>query len=418
MIKDLDNIGNVSITKLIKKYGTPAYIYDYNMIEESYNKIYDAFYSKYNNFKLCYSTKVNNNLAILKILYNLGSGFDCSSKGEIYLINKLGDDKFIGYNGNYNNIDELRFSIKNKVNLIILDDISLINKLKIIKPNVDIIYGFRINYNMSLIKGISLSGNDSKFGISEKEIIIAYKKLKSLGIKKFAIHAMLGSNMLNFNYFELITEMLMKSIIKIKKILKIDVNYIDIGGGFGISYNNTKDLDINRTAKKVTDTIYKYVKLNNLKLPTLIIEPGRFILGHSGYLIGKVDLIKKRNNKIFIGTDISINSILRIPLFKAKHNISIFRNNKTKKQEKVNICGKICWDGDIWLKNIKIPKVNINDIIILHDVGAYGYIHSNQFNTRQKPCEVLIFKNKSYLIRERDRLSEFDRLVILPKFLK
>lgn len=416
---EINKIGSIEIYKLVQKYGTPLYVYDSKNISLNYKKIYNSFLSKYNKLQLCYSVKVNNNLAILKYIHNLGAGFDCSSKGEIYLAKKTGK-AFISYVGNYNSNEELKYALDKTVDNFILDDISILDRLKNFDINKKTSFGFRINADLDIKddSGIQLSGPNSKFGISEKHIIAAYKKLKNLGVQKFSIHMMIGSNIVNPFYFKAVAEKLMTIIKIIKENLNIEIDFIDIGGGFGIAYNDkSKDLNIERTAKEVTDTIKKYVKKYNLKEPILIIEPGRYILGHSGYLLGKIHSIKKEVKK-YVGTDISINSILRIPLFKAQHEVSVHRlNNLQNKTERVNLCGQICWDGDILRKDIKLPILNIGDIIVLHDVGAYGFCHSNQFNTRTRPTEILISNGKSYLIRERERLTEFDRLVKIPDFL-
>lgn len=415
---EINKLGGIEINKLVKKYGTPLYVYDSKNILLSYKKVYNSFFSKYDKFQLCYSIKVNNNLAILKYIHNLGAGFDCSSKPEIYLAKKTGKP-FISYVGNYNSDEELKYALDKTVDNFILDDISILNRLEKFNINEKTSFGFRINTDLNIKNDsvIQLSGLSSKFGINEKDIIFAYKRLKDIGVKRFSIHMMIGSNITNSLYFKEITEKLMKFIKMIKKNLNIEIDFIDIGGGFGITYNNEgTDLNIEKTSKEVIDVIKKYVQKYNLKKPVLIIEPGRYILGHSGYLLGKIHSIKKGVEK-YVGTDISINSIMRIPLFKAIHRVSVHRqNNSQSKIEKVTLCGQICWDGDILRKDTKLPILKIGDIIVLHDVGAYGFCHSNQFNTRERPAEVLIYNNKDFLIRDRETINEFDRLVNIPNF--
>ena len=405
-------IGEVKIEKLVEKYGTPLYVYDGQKIKENYNKIHNAFSSRYKKFKLCYSVKVNNNLSLLKLLKNLGADFDCSSIGEIYLAKKAGGE-FLIYTGNYNSTEELKYAIKSKVDIINLDDISLLKKLK--KIEIPDKISFRINLQIRLKNShFVLCGRESKFGIIEKDILPAYRKVKDLGIKVVGIHAMCGSNILDSGYFEIITKRLMEIVYFIKKKVGIEIDFIDIGGGFGIPYNrNENELDIELTAQKVVNVIEHYTKKYKLKKPTLIIEPGRYIMGNAGFLLGKVHVIKNSYKK-FVGTDISINSILRVPLFRTQHRMSVEQRKKSKKKEKVSIVGQICWNGDVIAKDVILPVMNVGDIIIIHDVGAYGFCHSNQFNTRRRPAEVLVIKRNHYLIREREEINEFDRLVKIP----
>lgn len=409
-------MGDFKIYKLVKKYDTPLYVYDQEKIVFNYKKIYDAFSSQYHDFRICYAVKVNNNLAILALLKKIGCGFDCSSMGEIYLAKKAGAD-FIIYTGNYNSEEELKYAIQNNVDVINLDDISLLEKLERIK--IPDIISFRVNPGFcSKDTLFHLAGKESKFGISKNNVLNAYREAQNLGIKKFGIHMMIGSCCLSPSYFEVITRELMKLTVSIKKELNIDMDFIDIGGGFGIPYTEKEaELNIDAAAKKVTNLIKEYVKINNLKSPTLVIEPGRYITGNAGCLIGKVQSIKKSYKK-FVGIDASINSILRIPLFRAQHKISVLNKSEMEKKEIVTLCGQICWDGDIIRKDIELPILKEKDIIIIHDTGAYGFCHSNQFNTRRRPAEILVAGDKLYIIRKREKLAEFDRLVEIPEHLQ
>jgi len=416
----LEKIAGVDVLKLAEEYGTPLYVYDTAQIRRGYKKIDEAFSSRYKNFRILYSVKVNNNLAIMKFIHGLGAGFDCSSMGEIYLGKKV-RGAFLSYVGNYNSDEELKYALDRKVNSIILDDISLTGRLKKFGIDSRTGFGFRINADLDIRDDsfISLSGRNSKFGIPETEIIKGYTELKKLGARKFGIHMMLGSNVANPSYFESVAKKLMSWTLQLKEKAGIDMDFIDMGGGYGIKYGKEdNDLDIDAAASAVTGTIKSAVRSYRLKEPVLVVEPGRYIMGHAGYLLGKVQVIKRRE-ETYAGCDISINSIPRIPLFKAVHRVSVSRAGKRKSGfEAVNICGQICWDGDILRSQVKLPPLDVGDIIILHDAGAYGFCHSNQFNTRQRPAEVMIHEGKTYIIREREKIGEFDRLARMPQFLK
>jgi len=400
--------------ELVDRYGTPLYVYDQEIITANYHRIHKAFADLYGNFKVCYAVKANNNLAILSLLKKLGAGFDCSSKGEIYLAQKTGSD-FMIYTGNYNSDEELAYALGQNVHILNLDDIKILDRVE--KINAPQALFFRVNSEDHLLEpNASPAEKESKFGIPRNKIIQSFQKASALGVTQFGLHMMGRFQCLEPHYFIYITDELMQMAVMIKRKTDIDIAYIDIGGGFGIPYRaDEKKLDIEMTASGVTDVIKGYVGKYDLIKPTLIIEPGRYIVGDAGYLLGKVHHIKDGSKRKFVGTDIGMNVIPRISLFDCHNRVTVFNNSI--KREMVTLCGQICMDRDVICKDQELPVCHVGDIIMLQDAGAYGYCHSSQFNTRERPAEVLLHKNKSHLIRKREDLSEFDRLINVPDHL-
>lgn len=416
----IDNFTNTNsfqrIKPLLDEFGSPLYVYDEQKISDNFNTIYKAFAQRYDRFKLCYAIKANANLAILRLLRTLGAHFDCSSMGDIYLARKV-DATFIIYSGNYNSDEELRYALDNHVDVINLDNTTLLDRLaSIYIPDT---ISFRVNPGLDLPGAqYALSGKNSKFGIHPDAVIDAYKSALKLGVKKFGIHLMTGSNVLDTSYFSIITEFIMEMVVQIKRKLNINMDFVDIGGGFGIPYSpEDQKLDIQAIAENVTDIIKRYVNEHNLNAPALIIEPGRYIMGNAGYLLGTVQDIKQSYKK-FIGTDISMNTVLRIPLFKAHHEITIIQRKPSNGTENVTICGQMCCENDIIRRDIEVPPCSPGDIIVMHDIGAYGFAHSTQFNMRLRPAEAMISNGTPHLIRERETLAECDRLTKIPSHLK
>ncbi|RJP62384.1 MAG: diaminopimelate decarboxylase [Candidatus Auribacter fodinae] len=404
------------IKPLLDEFGSPLYVYDEQKITDNFHALNNAFADRYEKFKLCYAIKANANPAILRLLRKLGAHFDCSSMGEIYLARNA-DAQFIIYSGNYNSEQELRYAVDNQSDVINLDNITLLNRLASI--SVPDTISFRINPGLDIPGAqYTLSGRNSKFGIHPDSVIGAYRNALELGVKKFGIHLMTGSNVLDTSYFSIITEFIMRVVTEIKQKLNIDMEFVDIGGGFGIPYApDDKELDISYIAENVTGIVNRYVNKHNLTPPTLIIEPGRYITGNAGYLIGTVQDIKQSYRK-FIGTDISMNAILRIPLFNAYHKISILQHTPSDRTETVTICGQVCCENDVIRRDITVPCCSAGDIIVIHDIGAYGFAHSTRFNMRLRPAEVLMSKGIPYMIRERETLRECDRLTKIPEHLK
>jgi len=427
---------NKSIIELIiDKYGAPVYIYDQDKIEQNYSKIFSAFKKYYDDFQICYAIKANNNLAILKILSKIGAGFDCSSKGDIYLANKI-PSKFNIYTGNNCAEEELTYAMNNKM-MINLDDISLLDKMKS-APEIIL---FRIKYveknpflanfkNWTLstckffsdmIKGkpfsvVILNKQFSKFGINENKIFEAFKLARKKGVKKFGIHIMGDSNVLDPVYFRDITKKLMEIVLKLKNKQGIIISYLDIGGGFGIDYSGRgKKLDIEKVARSVAEVINNYCKRYNLKKPKLIIEPGRYLVGNAGCLVGRVHSVKDGKTKL-IGTDLPSN--FSFVSLHPENKIEILNKNQVNGLEKVSLYGQLCWSFDIIRKDVVLPKISIGDFVIIRGMGAYGYALNDQFNSRERPAEILVRQNSFCKIRKRENIDEFDRLVHIPSHLE
>lgn len=404
-------IGGCSALDLAREYGTPLYVYDEQRIRANYHRILDAFRPLYKNFKLYYAVKANNNLAVLRILEQMGSGVDVSSPAEIYLAKKAGFSKDrILYSGNYHSDEELRAAIEEGIK-INLDDISQLERMIKMDLHPEFL-SFRINPGIggSGHEGLVFAGPNVKFGISEEVAAKAYKMAKDYGVKTFGVHMMAGSNILNEDHFETITSRLLEIVERIVGMTSIDISFIDIGGGLGIPSEPTdRPLDLEAVAKKVVS------QFNNEEI-TLMMEPGRYIVGDAGVLLAKVHSIK-RSQKTFIGIDAGMNTLLRPALYGAYHPILAANKLDSENEEKVNIVGQICENTDHLAKDRMMPKLNEGDLLAITDVGAYGFAMSSQYNTRPRAAEVLVNEGKHELIRRRETKEDIDRNVAIPPHL-
>jgi len=406
----MNTIANIDIKDLANEFGTPLYVYDSNLIRENFTKLESSFKKYYDNFKIHYSVKANSNLHILKLFRELGAGADCSSPAEILLSEKAGfSDKDTLYTGNYESPDD--FSVlKNKSIKINLDDISSLRRLYgVFKPEL---LSFRINPGIGRggFEGITTAGADAKFGVPYEKAENAYKEAISLGIKRFGIHMMTGSNNLEPYYFGEILDKLMKIAGSTFEKLGIIPEYVDIGGGFGIPYTDDEDeLNIDLTASLLAEIFIEKCDKYGFGKPQLIVEPGRYLIGNAGYLITRVTGVKN-SYKTFVGVDAGMNTLLRPALYGAFHRVKVY--NKTELADNVNICGQICENSDIFAKNIFLPKVEENDLLIFQDAGAYGYSMSSNYNNRLKPAEVMLINNEPKLIRRRETYDDLMNLYV------
>lgn len=402
----MSNFSNNYLYELANNFGTPLYIYDLNKIIENYKKLEMAICQNFTNYAIHYSVKANSNIHILEIFKKLNSGVDCSSPVEIKCALKVGFnfDKII-YTGNYESFDD--FSIISKYPIIVnFDDLSSFKRyLNFRKPELA---SFRVNPGVGKggFEGIVTGGTDAKFGIPYELLETAYLYAKNKGITKFGIHIMTGSNILEPIYFAEVLEKLFRIVGRFMPQNKISLEFIDIGGGFGIPYSpDDKDLDLDFTFKLLSEVYQEFVDKFSLGKPKLIIEPGRYLIGNAGFLLSKVTSIKESYKK-FVGIDSGMNIFARPSLYGAIHKISVV--NKNNYTQIVNVCGQICENSDILARNIPLPEVEVGDLVLIHDIGAYGFSMSSNYNGRLRPAEVLILKEGEHkLIRRRETFDDF-----------
>ena len=400
----MTNIGQFDIKELAVNYGTPLYVYDKSAIISNYNKLIGTFKKYYDKTKVHYSVKANSNIHILQIFNEIGCGVDCSSPFEVQLAKYAGfpDDKII-YTGNYESQSD--FSQMTDYNIKInLDDITSFKRLNQINKT-DVI-SFRINPGIGKggYEGITTGGTDAKFGVPYEKATHAYEVAKSEGYKRFGIHMMTGSNNLEPYYFAQVVEKLMMIAGNIFDKLGTVPEYVDIGGGFGIPYEDDDEvLDMELTARLVTEVFQEKCQKYGFGQPELLMEPGRYLVGNAGWLISKVAGIK-HSYKHFVGVDAGMSTLLRPALYGAKHRTYIY--GKTIPEMNVNLCGQICENSDIFVKNIFLPAAEEGDIVVMRDAGAYGYAMSSNYNNRPKPAEVLLDGDTAKVIRRKENFED------------
>lgn len=401
---------SVSVQKLAEKYGTPVYVYEANRIRENFQRLDGAFKKEWSHFQIYYAVKSNSNPSIVKLLMDAGAFCDCASLNEILLAKKLGaKGEAILFSGNFLNDDDLKAGIESGA-LVNLDDLSLLDRLlKFGKPEV---LSFRINPDFgksNVHESDVMAGKQAKFGIPWERAKEAYAKAKEMGIKKFGVHMMTGSCVTDPKYFEEITKKLLDCVGPIARDLNIQFEFIDIGGGFGIPYlPDEKPLNISETAKKVCNVFKKKTAEFGLGNVKLVVEPGRYLVGDAGFLIGRVHAIKESYKK-FVGTDVGMSTLARPVLYGAYHGIHVDKKltNPNLKSEKVTITGQACENADAWAKDRELPQLEIGDLIVVENAGAYGFVMSYPYNGRLRAAEVLVDGKNHKLIRRRETFEDW-----------
>jgi diaminopimelate decarboxylase len=391
-------VEKLSIKNILKKNKTPFYIYSESQIVFNFLKFANTF--KKTNPLICFAAKSNSNLNILRVLGKLGAGADVVSGGELLKALKAGirPNKIV-FSGVGKTEEELKIAINKKILLINCESESeakLVNNLaKKLRKKVSI--GFRLNPNVDAKthKNISTGKAENKFGLSIKNFKAFLKTIESFkNVKLEALSVHIGSQILNDTPFRKTVNVMSKLI----KELKLNLKYVDLGGGFGINYTD-KEKPINLS--KYSRLVYNFSKKLNCKI---IFEPGRSIIGNTGLLISKIQFIKKGANKNFIILDAGMNDFMRPALYEAFHKIIPISKKSSRMKGKIEFVGPICESTCKFGVYKNYPKINENEFVAITNVGAYGSSLSSNYNTRPLVAEILINKNKLRYIRKKQNL--------------
>ena len=393
-------IENISLDKLAIKYSTPLYCYSYNKLKSNIINFF-TYFKKFSPL-VCFAIKSNTNLNLIREIKNFGLGADVVSKGELMLALKAGiNKKKIVFSGVGKTESELKFAIEKKILLINSEsesEIKIIEKIAK-KKNVIVNIGIRLNPNTdaNTLKQISTGKKENKFGVDEKtflKLVSVLRTSKNIKLKCLSVH--IGSQITDHKPYE----KMLKAVDKIINKAKFNFEYVDLGGGMGISYEkNQKKLNY----KKYKSAIEKFLRKNNSKL---IFEPGRSIIGNTAILISRVIYLKETSKKIFVILDAGMNDMMRPALYGAKHQILPAFKNKKKSKKSYEFVGPICETTDKFLSVSNFNKLKEKDLIFISDVGAYGSSLSSNYNIRPKPSEILINKSKITILKKRQKLED------------
>ena len=394
------SVENKYVLKIAKNNQTPFYLYSAKAIKDNFEQFCRIF--KKIDPLICFSVKSNSNPKILRILKGLGAGADVVSGGELLKVLNAGiSPKKIVFSGVGKSTDELKMAIKRKILLINAEsysEIALINKLsKSSKRKTSI--GLRLNPDIDAktLGKISTGRAVDKFGLSRKKLIEVCKNLKEfkhIELNSLSVH--IGSQILSDIPFKKTLKVIEEIIRKTKTHFK----FIDLGGGFGISYSSKeKRIKLNNYSNLVN----KFKKKYNCNI---IFEPGRAIIGNTGILVSKIQYIKNSISKSFVIIDAGMNDFMRPALYGAYHSIVPLIKSKGQSMKNLEFVGPICETSCKFSSYKKYYRIKEEDYVAILDVGAYGSVLSSNYNTKPLPAEILIDNNHVKIIRKRQTLSE------------
>ncbi|QTQ14537.1 diaminopimelate decarboxylase [Treponema parvum] len=396
------------LVDLEKKFPTPFYLYDEKAIRGNVRKFIGAF-GVFSGICEYFAVKALPNPYILKILASEGCGGDCSSLPELILCELSGiKGEKVMFSSNETPADEYRLAFKNG-NIINLDDITHINFLEKTLGKLPDLICFR--YNPGPLKGgNALIGKpeEAKYGLTKEQIFEAYSECKKRGVKRFGLHTMVASNELDPDYFVDTARMLFSLCVEIKQKCSVRIEFVDLGGGIGIPYKaEQKEVDLTYVAdnmRKAYDEIITSAGLDPLKIYW---ECGRPITGPYGWLITKA-IHEKHIYREYIGVDASMADLMRPGMYGAYHEITVSGKETAEKDHVYDVVGSLCENCDKFAVQRKLPKIDMGDLLIIHDAGAHGRAMGFNYNAKLRCGEVLLRPDGSFKeIRRKETIDDY-----------
>jgi diaminopimelate decarboxylase len=408
----------VPLKHLAREVGTPAYIYSLATLKRHY-KVFDQAFVKVPHI-VCFSVKANSNLALLRTFAKEGSGFDIVSGGELFRALKAGGDpKKIVFSGVGKKRQEieyalntgiLMFNVESEQELIVLDEIAAAAGKKApislrVNPDVD----------PQTHPYISTGMKKAKFGVDIKKSLETYKKAVSLAnIDVVGVDCHIGSQLTSVTPFvdalAKVREYLDRVLAGEMKKEGGEIRYLDLGGGLGINYHD----ETPPLPEEYANAIVQGLEGLNV---TLILEPGRVIVGNAGILLTEVQYIKETETKTFVIVDGGMNDLIRPALYGSYQAIQpVMKNNA--ETIVADVVGPICESGDFFAKDREITRPKRGDLLAVMSAGAYGFTMASNYNSHPKPPEVLVDGDKYYVVRRRESMDDLINGEVIPAALQ
>ncbi len=408
-------MGKFAVSELVKQYGSPLYLMDETRIRKQMRTFKTYFKDDEIKTGVCYASKAFLCKEMARVVKEEGLNIDVSSGGELYTALAAGvEPQHIEFHGNNKTNEELEYAVKSKIGLIIIDNVEELDRLESICKTESCSVLIRTNPGVEAHthKYIQTSTLDSKFGVvlnSDLLITMIKRCMDHPNINFMGLHAHIGSQICDESSYVEELEAFFKQL-KVFKETGIELNILNIGGGFGVQYTS-KDEPIH--LEKVLPEIIKNAKLlaqkYDVKCPSLYIEPGRSIVAEAGINVYKVGSIKKTPNKNFVIVDGSFQDSIRAALYQADYDAILCDKADQKADTKVNLMGRACESGDILIHECTLGQVEVDDLVAVFTTGAYHYSMANNYNRFTKPAVVFVKDDSHRVVVKRETYEDLVR---------
>ncbi|MFM1767600.1 MAG: Diaminopimelate decarboxylase [Verrucomicrobiota bacterium] len=417
----------VSIESLVKKFGTPLYVYAQNTLEDHFGKIDHALAPL--DHLICFAMKANSNQAVLRTMARLGGGFDVVSGGELQrVIAAGGDPRLCVFAGVGKTEEEIAFALRQGIysfNVESEPELARINRVAArLRKRAPVAVRVNPNVDAGTHAKITTGTYENKFGIAYEEISDVYaraSRLKNLHLRGIQMH--IGSQLTEVKPYELAVKKMLPLVSALDA--RYGFEFFSIGGGLGIVYNPAlesgaaawwKSPAARRTLTPATYAAKLVPLLQPLGLK-IVVEHGRFVVGNAGILVTQVEFVKRTGRKNFVIVDAAMNDLIRPAFYDSYHQI-LPVTRKGGATVSSDVVGPICESGDYFAKDRPLPKVGEGDTLALMSAGAYGFVMASNYNTRALAAEVLVHGNQAALVRRRQRIPDIWAGESVPRWLK
>lgn len=397
----LSNVSIACLHDIADNYETPTYVYDVALISEKFNIYRDAFVDR--KHQICYAVKANDNLAVLKRLADLGAGFDIVSMGELQrVIMAGGDTRKTIFSGVGKQIEEIAFALEVGIEAFDVESLAELETIIRVAETMNCVAPISIRLNPDVDAKthpyISTGLKDNKFGLTTEQALAAYRMAhESQAIDVAGINMHIGSQITEVSAFADALANQKAFVTRLQNELGITLKHINLGGGIGVKYDDEKPINITDWAKLVKETY----KDNSV---TLLMEPGRSIVANAGILLTRVLYCKEQSGNHFTIVDAAMNDYARVALYQAHNTIINLSRDETAPVVQA-IVGPVCESGDCFAKH-RALHAEAGDLLAICDAGAYGFTMASNYNTRNRPAEVLAEGDDYHLVRRRETFED------------
>jgi len=391
----------VSVTALAEKYGTPLYLYS----AATFRRHFEAFDSAFDGIEhlTCFSVKANSNLAVLKLLGELGAGMDIVSGGELFRALKAGvPAERIVYSGVGKRPSEIREALEAGILMFNVESVAELHKINEVAGDMGkkAKISFRINPDVDpqTHPYISTGMKKNKFGLDIDHSLEAYELASKMEhIEPVGMDCHIGSQLTSLDPFLEALDKLLVFYGRLKD-MGMDIQYLDLGGGLGIPYDSEEPPHPSEFGQALRK------RLEGVPLK-LILEPGRVVAGNSGVLITEVVYTKSNPSKNFLIVDAGMNDLIRPSLYGSYHKIEeVDRHGRPASL--YDVVGPICESGDFLARDRELPEVQAGERLVVYSAGAYGFVMSSNYNSRPRACELLVDGDKVTVARKRETYED------------
>jgi diaminopimelate decarboxylase len=400
---------DVALERIASEVGTPTYVYSRATIERHFRVFDDAWSGQ--DHLVCYAVKASSNLAILSLLAKMGSGFDIVSVGELErVIHAGGDPGKVVFSGVGKRPDEVRRALEAGILSLNIESAAELEMVAEVAAGMGVRAPVSMRINPDVDAGthpyISTGLSSDKFGIPWTEAIQAYETASaSPSIEVMGLDCHIGSQLADAAPVVAALERLLELVDELAE-RGIAIRHLDVGGGLGITYED----ETPPTPASYARSLRERLAGRNL---TVILEPGRVILGNAGILLTRVQLAKRNGDKRFVVVDAAMNDLLRPTLYGAYHRI-VTVAQPSESTEVVDVVGPVCESGDFLARDRELPRVVAGDLLAVRSAGAYGFAMASNYNSRPRPAEVLVDGDVAHVIRARETLEDLWRGECIP----